>query len=197
VLVPVQIVGELTVTSSDEPTVTVATADPVQVPEVPVTVYEVVLAGETEIESVVSPPLHEYESAPVAANVALVPVQIVGELTVMSRFDPTVTVATAEPVQEPDVPVTVYEVVLVGETEIESVVSPPLQTYESAPLAINIVLVPVQIVGELTVTSSDEPTVTVATAEPVQVPDVPVTVYEVVLVGETEIVSVVSPPLHE
>jgi hypothetical protein len=66
--------------------------------------------------------------------------------------------------------------VLAGETEIESVVSPPLQTYESAPLAINVALVPVQIVGELTVISSDEPTVTVATAEPVHVSDVPVTV---------------------
>jgi hypothetical protein len=111
-----------------------------------------------------------------AINIVLVPVQIVGELTVTSSDEPTVTVATAEPVQEPDVPVTVYEVVLVGETEIESVVSPPLQTYESAPLAVNVALVPVQIVGELTVISSDEPTVTVATAEPVHVPDVPVTV---------------------
>jgi hypothetical protein len=135
-----------------------------------------VLAGETEIESVVSPPLHEYESAPLAINVALVPVQIVGELTVMSSDDPTVTVAIAEPVQEPDVPVTVYEVVLVGETEIESVVSPPLHEYESAPVAVKVVVPPEQIVGEFTSTIKEEPTVTVATAEPVQEPDVPVTV---------------------
>jgi hypothetical protein len=66
--------------------------------------------------------------------------------------------------------------VLAGETEIESVVSPPLQTYESAPLAVKVVVPPEQIVGEFTSTVRDDPTVTVATAEPVQVPDVPVTV---------------------
>jgi hypothetical protein len=82
--------------SSDEPAVTIATALPEQPAEVPVTVYEVVLVGETEIELAVSPVFHEYESAPEAVNVAVPPEQIVGELTATSKADSTVTVAIAE-----------------------------------------------------------------------------------------------------
>jgi hypothetical protein len=67
---------------------------------------------------------HEYESAPVAVNVAEEPGEIVGEFTATFKLLLTVTVPTAELVAPLSVAVTVYEVVLFGETEIEFVVSP-------------------------------------------------------------------------
>jgi hypothetical protein len=87
--------------------VTVETAEPEQPFEVPVTVYDVVAVGETVIEAVVSPPDHEYESAPVAVSVAEPPEQIVSELTATVNDGPIVTVATADPEQPFEVPVTV------------------------------------------------------------------------------------------
>ena len=59
------------------------------------------------MELVVSPVFQEYEVAPAAVNVAVPPVHIEGELTVKLKEEPTVTVATAVPEQEPEVPVTV------------------------------------------------------------------------------------------
>jgi hypothetical protein len=87
--------------------VTLAIADAEQPLEVPVTVYEVVAVGETVIELVVSPELHEYVAAPVAVNVAVPPAQIVGELTSTVNEGPMVIVATADPEQPLEVPVTV------------------------------------------------------------------------------------------
>jgi hypothetical protein len=55
------------------------------------------------------------------------PLQIVGEFTVTVGKGLTVTVATAVPVQPVVVPVTVYDVVLVGLTVIGLVVCPLLQ----------------------------------------------------------------------
>jgi hypothetical protein len=52
---------------------------------------------------------------------------MVGELTVIIGSGLTITVATAVAEQPVDVPVTVYEVVLVGVTEIGLVVCPELQ----------------------------------------------------------------------
>jgi hypothetical protein len=112
-----------------ELTVTVATAvldDPLLVA---VTVYDVVEFGETVIASVVSPVFHEYVDpafAPETVNVADPPGQIVSEFTLIDEDDEvsTVTVATAVPVQPFEVPVTVYDVVEVGETVIGFVVSP-------------------------------------------------------------------------
>lgn len=56
---PAQIVGELTVTDGSCVTVTVATTVFEQPFVVPVTVYEVVEAGETFIELIVDPVLQE------------------------------------------------------------------------------------------------------------------------------------------
>jgi hypothetical protein len=75
--------------------------------EVPVTVYDVVEVGVTEIGLVVCPELHEYESAPVAVKSALSPEQMVGEFTLTTGNGLTVTVATAVAEQPVDVPVTV------------------------------------------------------------------------------------------
>jgi hypothetical protein len=104
--------------------VIVATALPEHSLEVPVTVYEVVELGETETEEEFSPELHEYESAPEAVNVAVPPEQIVGELTSTANDGPMLTIATAVSEHPLEVPVTVYEVVLVGETEMEEEFSP-------------------------------------------------------------------------
>jgi hypothetical protein len=172
-------VGELILTDNAGLTVTVETAVPVQPPaSVPVTVYEVVLVGETEIGLVVAPVFHEYVDPPEAVNVAFAPLQIVGELTVIVAGGLTVTVATALPVQPAaSVPVTVYEVVVVGETEIGLVVAPVFHEYVDPPEAVNVAVVPLHIVGELTVMVGPDPRVTVATAVPEHpAASVPVTV---------------------
>ena len=77
------------------------------------------------------------------------------------------------------VPVTVYEVVDVGLTVIESVVVPVDQEYELAPLAVSVAELPAQIVAELTVTTGNGLTITVCITVSEQVgwlPDISVTV---------------------
>ena len=56
---------------------------------------------------------------------------------------------------------------------------------------------PAQIVGEFTATTGNGFTVTVEVAEAVQLFDVPVTVYVVVVAGETEIPEPVDPLFQE
>jgi hypothetical protein len=175
-------VGELTVMVGPDPSVTVATAVPIQpFASVPVMVYEVVLAGETVIEFVVAPVDQEYVEAPEALKVAVAPKQIVGEFTVIIGKEFTVTVATAVPVQPlASFPVTVYEVVDVGETVIGFVVAPVDQEYVEPPAAVNVAAVPAQVVGELTVIVGKGFTITVTVAVPLlpsqPVPSVPETV---------------------
>jgi hypothetical protein len=116
---------------------------------------------------------------PVAVRVAVPPGQILSELTLIINeevSEVTVTVAIAVPVQPLDVPVTVYDVVEAGETVIGLVVSPVFHEYVSAPDAVNVADDPVVIVGELTATDNEGPIVTVATADPEQPFEVPVTV---------------------
>ena len=89
-----------------------------------------VAAGETVIGLVVAPLLQEYvvpPVPPVAVNVAVPPGQMVGEFTFIVKAEPTVTVAMSVPVQPAFVAVTVYEVVVAGETLIGFVVAPLLQ----------------------------------------------------------------------
>jgi hypothetical protein len=63
----------------------------------------------------------------VAVKVAVPPGQMVGEFTLIVKAEPTVTVAISVPVQPAFVAVTVYEVVVAGETLIGLVVAPLLQ----------------------------------------------------------------------
>jgi len=121
---PAQIADGLfvTVRTGRELTVTVEVADPVHVPALPVTVYIVVVAGLTLMVFVVAPVLQVKVVAPAAVSSVLAPMQIVGELTVIPTFAPTVTVAVCVPVHEPLIPVTVYIVVVTGATEIVLVV---------------------------------------------------------------------------
>ena len=175
---------ELMVVVGDGLTVTVAIAVDEQPEVVPVTVYDVVVAGVTEIGFVRSPVVHAYEVAPAAVKVAAAPAQIVGELTVVIGNGLTVTVATAVEEQPKEVPVTVYEVVVAGVTEIGFVRSPVVHAYEVAPAAVKVAEAPSQIVGELTVVTGIGLTVTITVAELVQpAAEVPVTVYVVVAAG--------------
>jgi hypothetical protein len=90
--------------------VMVIVAVPVQPAVVPVTVYVVVVAGETVTGfPVPRPPLHEYDVAPLAVSVVDVPEQIGLTLADMETvgFGFTVTVTVAVPVQPAVVPVTV------------------------------------------------------------------------------------------
>jgi hypothetical protein len=104
---PAQIVGELTVTVGKGVTVTVDTAVFVHPDWVPVTVYVVVEAGETEIGFVLAPVLQLYVVPPEPVSVAEAPAQMVGELTVTVGNGVTVTFDTAVFVQPALVPVTV------------------------------------------------------------------------------------------
>ncbi len=94
---------------------------------VPITVYEVLLVGETTIGLLLEPLLHEYVEAPLAVNVADCPEQIASEFTVILGFGLILTEATAVFEQpKAEVPITVYEVLLVGETTIGLLLDPLL-----------------------------------------------------------------------
>ena len=96
--------------------------------------------------------------APVAVNVAEFPAQIVAEFTVITGVDTTVTVDVAVAEQVPAVPVTVYTAVVVG---VAVTVAPvvalksagfcAVQVYELAPLTVNVVVWPAQMVSLFTV----------------------------------------------
>lgn len=197
VVCPAQIVVEFTVMAKLFPTVTVATAVPEHPPLVPVTVYEVVAVGDSVIEFDVAPVDHKYVVPPAAVNVADCPVQIVSEFTVIAKAPPTVIVATAVPEHPPLVPVTVYELVVAGDSVIEFDVAPVDHKYVVPPAAFNVADCPVQIVSEFTVMAKGPLTVTVATAVPEHPPLVPVTVYDVVVVGDFVIELAVAPVDHE
>ena len=114
-------------TTSEELTVTVATAVEEQPKDVPVTVYVVVVAGAasavlTPVE--VAPADQAYVVAPDAIKLAVNVGQIVGELTVVTGRGLTVTVATAVDVHPKEFPVTVYDVVVKGESVIGFIVAP-------------------------------------------------------------------------
>jgi len=174
--------------------------------EVLVIVYIVVTVGlaTTEAPVVIFNPVagdQEYDIAfvPVAVNIVDDPLQIVTELTVIFGFGLTVTTPIAEAlhlIQFFTTPVTVYEVVVDGDTLIELVVAPLLQVYEAAPLAVNIAVWPWHIVAELTVIKG---TVTLETAVLEQPFINPVTVYEAEAFGEAIAVLgpiEVTPELH-
>ena len=121
---------------------------------VPVTVYVVVLVGDTVLE-LPAPKLCDqlYVLAPLAVNVDDCPLFIVAGLaeanTVGNGF--TVTLTVAVPVHPAVlVPVTVYVVVPVGVTVLLAPLpKPPDQLYVFAPLAVNTDVCPLHIDGEL------------------------------------------------
>jgi vacuolar-type H+-ATPase subunit F/Vma7 len=160
---------------------------------VPVTVYVVVVVGETvTVVPLRLPGFHTYVTPPVPVSVVLPPVQmvplaaddvIVGRLfTVIVRVD--VFVQPLEPV-----PVTVYVVVVAGDTvTVAPVKLPGFHTYVTPPVAVIEVLEPAQMVALVVVVLMVGKlfTVTVTCAVFEHPPGaVPVTVYVVVVVGDT------------
>ena len=167
---------------------------------VPVTVYVVVVAGETvTVVPVSAPGFQVYEVAPLPVSVVLLPEQIVVldavVVTVGEGF--TVMVRVAVPVQPAEVPETVYVVVAVGETVTGLPDNAPgFQVYDVAPDAVSVVELPAQIVvlDAVVVTVGVGLTVMSCVAVEEQPVDVPVTVYVVVVVGETVTEVPVSAP---
>ena len=161
-------------------TVTVTVATSVHPLVVPVTVYVVVDDGDAEKEGPLPEGLHEYDEAPLAETVVLLPLQMVGTEadadTSGTAFTVTVTVATS--VHPLLVPVTVYVVVDDGDAENEDPLPEGLHEYDDAPLAETVVLLPLQMVGDAAEadTSGTAFTVTVTVAVFEQPLLVPVTV---------------------
>jgi len=206
-LSPLHIADGLAVAATDGNGFTVTLTDAVPVHPavlVPVTVYVVVDAGLTVVEDVFAPVLHVYVLAPLAVNVVLCPEHIVAGLAdaVTDGNGFTVTLTVAVPVHPAAlVPVTVYVVVLVGDTVLELPV-PRLcdQLYVLAPFAVNVVLCPEHIVAGLAVAATDGNgfTVTLTVAVPVHPAVlVPVTVYVVVPLGVTVLLAPLPNPLDQ
>ena len=80
---------------------------------------------------------------------------------------------------------TVYTVVVVGDTTNDGVVAVVFQLYVVAPLAVKVALDPEQILTVLTDTVGCGVITTLTVVEPVQVPLNPTIVYVVLLVGLT------------
>jgi len=182
------------VTDGNGFTVTLTVAVPVHpAVVVPVTVYVVVLVGDTVLELPV-PRLCDqlYVFAPLAVSTEVAPLHIAAGLAVAvtdgNGFTVTLTVAVPEHPSDV-IPVTVYVVVPVGDTVLELPL-PKLcdQLYVFAPLAVNTELSPLHIAAGLAVAVTDGNgfTVTLTVAVPEHPSDViPVTVYVVVPVGDT------------
>jgi hypothetical protein len=175
-------------------TVTLTAAVPVHPAVlVPVTVYVVVVLGVTVLLAPLpNPPDQLYVFAPLAVITEVCPLHIAAGLavavTVGNGF--TVTLTAAVPVHPAVlVPVTVYVVVALGVTVLLAPLpNPPDQLYVFAPLAVITEVCPLHIAAGLAVAATDGNgfTVTLTVAVPVHpAVVVPVTVYVVVLVGDT------------
>jgi len=159
---------------------------------VPVTVYVVVALGVTVLLAPLpNPPDQLYVFAPLAVNTDVAPLHIAAgladALTDGNGF--TVTLTVAVPVHPAVlVPVTEYVVVELGVTVMLAVLPPVFQLYVFAPLAVSTEVAPLHIAAGLAVAVTDgngfTVTLTVAVPEHPAVV-VPVTVYVVVLVGDT------------
>lgn len=168
---------------------------------VPVTVYVVFALGVTVTEVPLSDPgIQVYVAAPLPVSVVVLPAQMVPLEIVAVTFGVAFTVMTCVAVFEQPaetVPVTVYVVVVVGETVTEVPLSDPgIHVYVVAPLPVSVAELPEQIVApvEEIDTVGCAPTVMATVLVPVQpLPAVPVRVYVVVEPG----VTVTEEPLSE
>ena len=141
-------------------------------PTVQVAVYEVVVLGYTVRVTPLVPSFHvtlppQFDTL----NVAPLPEQIVGLLTLGERLELTVTVLVTVPEQVPTEQVAVYEVVILGYTvrvaplvpSFHVTLPPQFDTLNVAPL-------PEQIVALFTLGKGFEVTLTVPVAVPEHVP---------------------------
>ena len=98
------------------------------------------------MEADVCPVFHKYVPPPDAVRTVLSPIQIVS-LPLIDAIGggDTVTVTVNAFVHPfPSVPITVYDVALVGETVIEPAVAPVFQEYDTPPFAASVVASPIQ-----------------------------------------------------
>jgi hypothetical protein len=146
------------------------------------------------------PGIQVYEVPPVAFSVVLFPEQIFVLLAKISTAGCVSTVSVTDCVAVHPltlVPVTVYVVVVVGETET---LAPPklpgIHVYMFPPVALRVAELPWQseVFGVLIATGGAEFTVTVTVDVLLQPFSVPLTVYVVVAEGETESVLPVRLP---
>lgn len=117
--------------------------------------------GETVMEFVAAPVLHENRTPPLAVSVALAPLQIeiaAGKIEATGS-GLTFTVREAEAVQPlSSVTVTEYEVLDEGDTVTKFPVAPVLHEYNAPPLAVSVALPPRQmltVAGEITGTGTE------------------------------------------
>lgn len=172
---------------------------------VPTTVYDVVAVGLTTAVALPDPLLHEYVLAPLAVNVAELPVHNneVDETAVTEGNAAEVTanvnvlLAPAQPAAL--APLTVYVVFTVGDTEILLVLALVFHVYELAPLAVNVTELPAQAnVPPLTVTVGFGLMLTATEALAVQeLASAANNVYVAFAVGDTTVVNDEEPLLHE
>jgi hypothetical protein len=143
--------------------IVVDVVDEQPLPSVTVTVYEVVAVGDLVIAAVSSPELQVYEVPPEAVSEALAPLQIVPSSFVVPDVSVTTidgigsgftVIVVAVVVSQPSefVTVTVYVVVVAGDSVIAAVASPVSHAYEVPPDAVITTLAPSQIVPSLLVT---------------------------------------------
>ena len=139
-----------------------------------------------------------YVVAPVAVNVVDMPEQIVELFTDNVGCAVTTTFTVVELVQVPLKPTMVYVVLLVGFTVTElPFVDIGNHVYVVAPAVVNVAVPPEQILVELEVIDNAPLTVTDPVDVDAQVPFDPVTVYVVLLPGDTtKVVFVVEPGVH-
>lgn len=145
------------VTDGEIFTVMVRVAVPVQpFAAVPVTVYVVVVVGDTVTgDPVRLPGIHPYVDAPVPVRVVELPEQIVAPLVVVPTVGEVFTAIICVTVELHPVlvPVTVYVVVVVGETVTDVPLKlPGIQLYVVAPFALSVAELPEQMVVLVAVT---------------------------------------------
>ena len=105
--------------------------------------------GETVMEEVRSPVLQLYVSAPVTFRTAICPSQMVvfpETVSVGLGKTETVTDPVDEQFEVTSVPVTTYTLVVLGDTDIEALVTKLLQLYVPAPPAVKVLVCPSQTV---------------------------------------------------
>ena len=154
-------------------TVTVAMAVPVQVPTLQVAVQVLVEVGETVLGFAVPPSDHVTSPAQFdTVKTALSPLHIDGLLTVGAGFGTTVMVPEPEALHPAGlVHVAVYVVVIEGDAVSVVPLEPVFHdTVPLQPVAVNVPLVPEQIVTELTETVGNGLTVTVVEDDAEQPP---------------------------
>ena len=129
----------------------------------------VVIVGDTLMVCVVSPVSQRKLVPPVTVKLADCPKHIIWSGVALATTCPTETVTTSVPVQPcASVAVTLYVVVVAGDTRIVAVFSPLLHTYVWPPEAVKVAVLPSQMLWSGPASTVILPTVTVTSSLSVQ-----------------------------